>query len=64
MVSKVISEMNDYQFKLAKIKDDFIWHAHKETDEAFIVIKGEMEIHLRTEVIKLKSGELYVVKKG
>ena len=34
---KVIAEMNDYQFKLAKIKDDFIWHQHSDTDEVFIL---------------------------
>tara|TARA_A100001011_G_scaffold350311_1_gene389519 strand:+ start:449 stop:811 length:363 start_codon:yes stop_codon:yes gene_type:complete len=61
---KVITEMNNYQFKLAKIRGDFVWHSHEETDETFIVIKGMMEIHLRTEIIKLNSGELYVVKKG
>ena len=37
---KVIAELNDYQFKLVKIKDDFVWHNHEHTDEAFIVIKG------------------------
>ena len=61
---KVISKMNNYQFKLVKIKGDFVWHSHEETDEAFIVIEGKMEIHLRTDIIKLNSGELYVVKKG
>ena len=29
---KVVAEMNDYQFKLAKIKNDFIWHNHEDTD--------------------------------
>ena len=37
---KVIAEMNDYQFKLVKIKNDFTWHAHEDTDEVFIVIEG------------------------
>ena len=39
---KVIAEMNDYQFKLAKVKDEFIWHKHDNTDEAFIVVNGKM----------------------
>ena len=30
---KVVAEMNNYQFKLAKIKNDFIWHSHEDTDE-------------------------------
>jgi len=37
---KVIAEMNDYQFKVVKLQGDFIWHDHRETDEAFIVMKG------------------------
>ena len=41
---KVIAEMNDYQFKLVKIKGDFVWHNHADTDETFIIIEGEMKI--------------------
>jgi mannose-6-phosphate isomerase-like protein (cupin superfamily) len=37
---KVIAEMNDYQFKLARLEGDFIWHDHPETDETFVVPKG------------------------
>ena len=43
---RVIAEMNDYQFKLVKIKGDFIWHNHSDTDEAFIVLEGTMFIEL------------------
>ena len=50
---KVIAEMNDYQFKLAKIKDDFIWHSHEETDETFIVIEGTMSIEFERETIDM-----------
>ena len=39
---KVIAELNDYQLKLAKIKDEFIWHKHNDTDEAFIFIEGNI----------------------
>ena len=35
---RVVAEMNDYQFKLAKILGEFVWHAHEETDEVFIVL--------------------------
>ena len=43
---KVISEMNDYQFKLVKVKGEFIWHHHKDTDETFIVLEGTLYIAL------------------
>ena len=39
---RIIAEMNDYQFKVAKIKGEFVWHDHKHTDETFIVLQGEM----------------------
>ena len=61
---RVIAEMNDYQFKIAKIKGEFIWHDHKDTDETFIVIEGEMSIKLRNEEVKLSEGEMFVVRKG
>tara|TARA_B100000965_G_scaffold377655_1_gene371871 strand:+ start:150 stop:512 length:363 start_codon:yes stop_codon:yes gene_type:complete len=61
---KVIAEMNDYQFKLAKVKGEFVWHSHKETDETFIVLDGELLIEFRDEKIKLNKGELYIVPKG
>ena len=61
---KVIAEMNDYQFKLVKIKDDFVWHQHKNTDEVFIVIEGHMKIEFRDQVVDLSEGEMLVVPKG
>ncbi len=61
---KVIAEMNDYQFKLVKIKGDFVWHNHADTDEAFIVIEGEMKIEFEDKIIELSEGEMYVVPKG
>ena len=61
---KVIAEMNDYQFKLAKVKGEFIWHEHKETDEVFIVIDGRMQIEFREGIIELETGDMYVVPKG
>ena len=61
---KVIAEMNDYQFKLARLKGDFVWHNHMETDEVFIVIEGKMKIEFRDKTVLLKEGEMYVVPRG
>jgi hypothetical protein len=44
---KVIAEMNDYQFKLARLEGDFVWHDHKDTDETFIVLEGAAPAKLR-----------------
>jgi len=61
---RVVAEMNDYQFKVVKLKGEFVWHRHDDTDETFLVLAGEMEIGLRTGAIALKAGEMYVVPKG
>jgi mannose-6-phosphate isomerase-like protein (cupin superfamily) len=61
---KVIAELNDYQFKIARLEGEFVWHDHAETDEAFFVIEGELRIDFRDGHVVLKAGELAVVPKG
>jgi mannose-6-phosphate isomerase-like protein (cupin superfamily) len=61
---KIIAKMNNYHFKLARIKGEFIWHSHQDTDEVFIVMQGEMTIHFREQEINLKEGEMFVVPQG
>ncbi|MDH3665134.1 MAG: cupin domain-containing protein [Alphaproteobacteria bacterium] len=61
---KVIAEMNDYQFKLVKVQGEFVWHDHPETDEAFLVIEGELRIDFRDGAVHLGPGEMFVVPKG
>ena len=61
---RIIAEMNNYQFKIAKIKGEFIWHDHKYTDETFIVIEGEMSLKFRDGEVQLSKGEMFVVPKG
>ena len=61
---KVIAEMNDYQFKMVKLKGDFIWHDHPETDETFIVIDGTLRIDFRDGAVRIAAGEMFVVPKG
>ena len=61
---KVIAEMNDYQFKVVKVKGDFVWHSHKDTDETFIVIDGQLRIDFRDGHVDLTKGEMYVVPKN
>jgi mannose-6-phosphate isomerase-like protein (cupin superfamily) len=61
---KVIAEMNDYQFKIAKLQGEFIWHDHKDTDETFIVLDGALRIDFRDGAVKVSAGEMFVVPKG
>lgn len=61
---RVVAEMNDYQFKLVKLQGDFVWHQHEDTDEVFIVVKGEMQIGFRDREVTIREGELFVVPRG
>lgn len=61
---KVVAQMNDYHFKLARLEGDFLWHSHAGTDETFIVLEGCLRIDFRDGFVELKAGELYVVPKG
>ena len=44
---KVVARLNDYEIKLAKLKGEFVWHTHEDTDELFLVIEGSLTIQLR-----------------
>jgi mannose-6-phosphate isomerase-like protein (cupin superfamily) len=61
---RVVAEMNDIQFKLAKIEGEFVWHRHDDTDEVFIVIDGRMAIEFRDGRVELAAGEMFVVPRG
>ena len=61
---KIVARMNDYEFKLVKLQGEFVWHSHADTDEVFIVVDGEMTLHLRDGDVRLRAGEMFVVPKG
>jgi mannose-6-phosphate isomerase-like protein (cupin superfamily) len=59
-----IATVNDYDVRVVKILGEFVWHAHPETDELFLVVDGRLTIRLRDGDVTLGSGELYVVPRG
>ena len=61
---KIIGELNDFHVKLAKIKDEFVWHRHDEEDELFLVIKGRLRMKLRDRDIVVEEGELIIIPCG
>ena len=61
---KIIAQLNDYHLKIAKIQGEFVWHSHPETDEVFLVVEGQLTIHLRECDLHLAPGELCVIPKG
>ena len=66
---RVVAEMNDYQFKVVKIAGEFLWHQHRDTDETFIVLDGQLRIDLRDasgdiRAIHLPAGQMAVIPQG
>lgn len=61
---KIVAQMNDYHFKVVKVQGEFVWHDHPETDEVFLVLNGQLEIHFRDGRVILREGEMFVVPKG
>jgi mannose-6-phosphate isomerase-like protein (cupin superfamily) len=60
----IVAQLNDYKVQVAKIRGPFVWHKHDETDELFLVLDGELVIHLRDGDVRLGPGELVVVPRG
>jgi mannose-6-phosphate isomerase-like protein (cupin superfamily) len=61
---KVVARLNDYEVKLVRLDGEFVWHAHEDTDELFLVFDGELTIQLRDGDVELRAGQLYVVPRG
>lgn len=61
---KIVAALNDYEIKVVKLQGDFTWHDHKDTDEFFLVLSGQMTIEMRDRSVELRAGELFVVPKG
>lgn len=61
---KIIGELNDQFIKIAKVKDDFVWHSHENEDELFIVQKGTLYIDFRDKTEEIREGEIMIVPKG
>jgi mannose-6-phosphate isomerase-like protein (cupin superfamily) len=61
---KVVARLNDYEIKIVRIQGEFVWHAHDDTDELFLVLAGELTIRLRDGDVVLSAGEMYVVPRG
>lgn len=62
---RIIGELNGQHVKLSKLQGEFIWHKHEEADELFLILKGELTIHLRDqEAVVLREGDIFIVPRG
>ena len=62
---RVVGRVNDQYVKVAKLLGEFVWHAHDNEDEMFLVVYGQLRIQLEGDrEIILAPGEFYIVPKG
>ncbi|MCS7479524.1 cupin domain-containing protein [Umezawaea endophytica] len=65
---RIITNVNDYDIRIAKVKGDHVWHVHESTDEFFLVLDGELDIALREpdgeRVVTLRKDSVFVVPRG
>jgi len=61
---KRIAQINDYDVRIVKLQGDFTWHKHDDTDELFLVLRGELTIQMREREVVLGPGDLFVVPQG
>jgi mannose-6-phosphate isomerase-like protein (cupin superfamily) len=64
---KIIGELNGQHVKLAKLLGEFGWHSHRDEDELFLVLKGQVLIQLRNNQhgdVHLNEGDMFIVPRG
>ena len=44
---RLVGTLNGQAVKVARLKGEFIWHAHAGEDELFLVLEGELRIDFR-----------------
>jgi mannose-6-phosphate isomerase-like protein (cupin superfamily) len=60
----IVGYLNDYKLAVVRVKGEFVWHKHDDTDDFFLVLSGHLTIQLRDRDVELDEGELFVVPRG
>ncbi|XMN05417.1 cupin domain-containing protein [Streptomyces griseobrunneus] len=68
---RILTRVNDYDVRVAKVLGEHVWHVHENTDEFFLVVEGVLDIALRDgeapedeRTVTLHRGAVFVVPKG
>jgi mannose-6-phosphate isomerase-like protein (cupin superfamily) len=61
---RTVTQFNGCDVMVVKVKGEFVWHHHDDTDDFFLVLKGMLDIQLRDRTVTLGPGQIYVVPRG
>ena len=61
---RTVAEFNGHDVMVVKAQGEFVWHKHDDTDDFFLVLRGELTIELRDRSVTLRPGDLFIVPKG
>jgi mannose-6-phosphate isomerase-like protein (cupin superfamily) len=61
---KIVTTFNGHDVMVVKFQGEFPWHSHPDTDDFFLVLKGNVTVQTRAGDVRLGPGELCVVPKG
>ncbi|MFD5516716.1 cupin domain-containing protein [Streptomyces sp. NPDC127066] len=65
---RIVTTVNDYDVRVAKVEGEHVWHVHEHTDEFFLVLEGELTIALREpageRTVVLPKGSVCTVPRG
>jgi mannose-6-phosphate isomerase-like protein (cupin superfamily) len=61
---RIVAQYNDSKVMVAKVRGEFVWHSHPDTDDLFLVLEGRLTIQLRDGDVEVGPGDLYVVPAG
>jgi len=62
---RTVTLFNGHDVMVAKLRGEYHWHVHDDTDDFFLVLTGCLEIDLEDgAMVTLNPGQMYVVPKG
>ena len=61
---RTVAQFNGHDVMVARVKGEFVWHKHDDTDDFFLVLDGHLAIELRDRIVRLGPAELFIVPKG
>jgi mannose-6-phosphate isomerase-like protein (cupin superfamily) len=62
---RTVALFNGHDVMVAKLRGEYHWHVHDDTDDFFLVLDGRVEIDLEDgSTVTLDPGQMFVVPKG